>query len=183
MAGIKYGKLSQLKPAGQLKLTVKTIETITEALKRGHFANTACACAGISYSSFTEWMRRGKKEFEHLTSLAEAGTKLKKRDYSIFFYLYIGIQHAVAESQETPLKSINAAAEAGDWRAAAHFLERRFNRNWGHKTEQKVEQTGNPVSQTIIVMPENIKTVEDWNTQIAEKVKLNDTTDIDIDDE
>ena len=99
------------------KLTKATQELICEAIESGATYNDASAIAGITYSTFNDWMKQGRE-----------ATKTNK--FSKF-------SEAVALSNAKVRISMAAVirdeAKKGDWRAAESFLKRRDPENWGDK--------------------------------------------------
>lgn len=173
--------VERLARGGVMKLSELVIKQIEHSIARGHYPEAACAGAGIRYNTFKSWMISGRQDYGRITTLQEQGVKLYKKDMSMVCKLYIAVQRALYQSQDTPLRAITAAAEAGDWRAAAHFLERRFHQQWGRKSEQRIEQVGETQVQTVIVVPEKIHTADEWNDKVAEQVKLNNPHNSNID--
>lgn len=110
------------------KLNPERKERLLRALRTGAHAETACRVAGIGYSTFAEWMQRGKgihkrgggKEY---TEFAEAVTQ------------------AIAEAEMALTARVrNATAE--DWRAASWMLERRHPERWAntHRVQLEVDK-------------------------------------------
>ena len=163
--GTKGGLASQI--------STRCIDTISQALSLGHHPNFAAAGAGINYDTLARWLKKGKGDFDRLEAFGIKGIPLRDEDYSLFFELYVRVQQALFESQDAPLKAINLAAKSGDWRAAAHFLERRFPKQWGRKLESKVENTGSaPITmRTLLVVPKRVETMEEWEDAVVAEDK------------
>lgn len=94
------------------KLTPERQEKLIQAIKAGNHLNVACAYAGIDYSNFRMWMRKGEaqksgsyRDFHDAVKLAEAELEVK----------------VVANWQkEIP----------NNWKAAESFLSKRFPDRW-----------------------------------------------------
>ena len=154
------------------KLNLEMTDLICDALSRGHYPQFAAANAGISYETLKNWLKKGKSDFERLSRLDERGVPLRDEDYSLFFDLYMKVQKALFNVQDSPLQNIIAASEE-DWRAAAHFLERRFPKEWGKKEgKTAIEVNANTTTQTVIVVPEKAKSVDEWNEMVEERRRI-----------
>lgn len=105
------------------KLTPEVQERIVSAIRAGCFAETAAEYAGISASTFYEWMERGRR--------AEAG-------YKEFFE---AVQQALAEAEVVHVGRVSKAAHEGDWRASAWWLSRRCRDRWAQVVPQEPKQS------------------------------------------
>jgi len=97
------------------KLTDDVRRRITDAVLIGASRACAAGAAGIGESTFYRWLERG-----------EASSKGPFREF----------WEAVSEAEcQAELAAVRCwqAAMANDWRAAMHFLERRFPERWGPK--------------------------------------------------
>jgi len=95
------------------KLTPARVERLHDALRLGLSQQLASHHAGISPRTYRNWMKRGEE--------AQRG------EYATFF---ADSQRAVAQGVLALVEAINDAAVAGDWRAAAWLLERRFPQDY-----------------------------------------------------
>ncbi len=143
-------------------LTSSMIDIICASLSIGHSAEFCAAGAGISYASLQKYIRLGSEDYQRFESLEAAGVTVKESDYTLHFELYARFQNAIFDAQDGPLQVIRDASDRGDWRAAAYFLERRFPKHWGKKTEQKVENVNPATTTTVILVPQRVENVEDW---------------------
>ena len=98
------------------KLNDFTHNAIIEALKIGATYKDAAGAAGVDYTTFLNWMERGRN--------AKSGK---------FFEFFNESEQAQAEARLKYTKTIASAAAKGDWRAAESFLKRRDPENWGDK--------------------------------------------------
>ncbi len=99
------------------KLTPEAQAQIIKALSAGATRIDASNSAGVHYTSFLGWLKRG--------------SKAKKGEYFEFF-------NAVTAAESSVRVSLaNALAVAGktDWRAAEAYLKRRDPANWGDKIQ------------------------------------------------
>jgi len=94
------------------KLTPIVRDKLIQAIKVGSHLNAACAYAGVDYSNFRRWMRKGEKD-----------SKGQFRDFCEAI-------HASEAEIEIRLVATWQQAAANDWRAAAEFLSRRFPDRW-----------------------------------------------------
>lgn len=95
------------------KLTPERQKTLVDAIRHGHYYETACAYAGISYQTFRNWVQ--------LSEHAKNGR---------YFEFFEAITRAEAEAENRAVQLWQAAMEK-DWRAAQMFLERRRPDRWG----------------------------------------------------
>lgn len=105
------------------KLTAETSKAITDALEFGATYRDAAEAAGVWYTTFLAWMKKGEEqntgayhEFHDQVRQAEASARLK----------FTAV--------------IATSAKEGDWRAALEFLKRRDPENW--REISGVEMTG-----------------------------------------
>lgn len=99
------------------KLNAETRKKVCEAILVGATYEAASQYAGITYETFNEWMKAGN-----------AATA--PDDFSDFSE---AVTLANAQAQVTFATHIKTAATAGDWRAAAWMLERRFPKAYGQR--------------------------------------------------
>ncbi len=91
------------------KLTKQTRETICGAIREGATYKDASNIAGVSYSTFNEWMFLGRKA--------------EKRDKYLQFLEAVEEANAAVRTEMAAV--IRREAVGGDWRAAESFLKRR----------------------------------------------------------
>lgn len=99
------------------KLTPEAQDVIVRAIGAGGTRIDATAAAGVHYTTFLNWMKRGERA--------------KSGEYFEFF-------NAVTRAEaDVRLSLANAFATAGknDWRAAVDYLKRRDPANWGDKIQ------------------------------------------------
>ena len=104
-------------------LTPERQQHLVDLIAAGNYLETACACVGIHYTTLRNWMVRGEEE----------GT-------GIYFDFFNAITRAEAEAEAQAVQSI-AKAMPDDWRAGAHFLERRYADRWGRQDRMKADMT------------------------------------------
>ena len=94
------------------KFTQATIDAITQAIELGATYRRACAAAGISEETFSQWR-------QHKSGFSEA------------------IEKAEAVFVEKHLKVIQAAGTTdGTWQASAWMLERRYPSEYGKQVQE-----------------------------------------------
>ena len=124
------------------KLTPQVRERIAESIRAGAYAEQAARAAGITPSTYYDWIKRG-----------EAG----ERPFSEFSD---AVRACEAEAEVAAITVLRDAAQTGEWRAAAHYLERRHPERWGrrerHHVESRVEHADT--------------TKEDFDAQVEELV-------------
>jgi hypothetical protein len=104
------------------KLTPETIEHLTQAISLGASYELACRYAGVDYSSFRNWMRKGEQ--------ATSGP---------FFEFSQAFKRAEGAGAVRWLTTIERAAEEGAWQAAAWKLERRYPQQYARKAVEVVD--------------------------------------------
>lgn len=102
------------------KLTPEVQEKICSYIQDGNYANVACVAAGISESTFYEWIQRGKNAIE-------------KKRCNKFSEFSESIAYAFAKSEIGHVSNLVKASGNGDWRASLEWLARRANSRWGTK--------------------------------------------------
>ena len=102
-------KISKAKTGRPSKLTESRMEKLIEALRSGAYRIEACRAAGIHYNTLLAWEKKGESE--------------SSGEYVEFLE---ALRMAEAEAVITNVEVINKAAQNGDWRAAAWFLEHKY---------------------------------------------------------
>lgn len=109
------------------KLTPELQKKIGENITLGMPLKFAAEAAGISESTFYEWMNKGEHE--------------KKGQFSEFSEY---IKRCQSQAVQLHLKLITKAATEGSWQASAWILERRHPEEFGRKDklDMKAEHSG-----------------------------------------
>lgn len=114
------------------------MERVAEATRAGLSASAIADYAGIGRSTFFEWMRRGREAGEAL----DAGVSIEasERPFLDFVDEFRRVQ---ATTEVEALAVIGRAADSGNWRAAAWYLERAHPDKWGppHRRHPPPEPT------------------------------------------
>ena len=124
----KQGKIHKIVP------TKDVVDKICLLLRKGHFKKTACAAAGISYSTFKRWMQQGSERAWQSCQTQDDLDKILPYRYAVE---QVGL--AVAEAEALYLDDIRTAARNGEWRAAAWMMQKRFPKNWGDVKKLQIE--------------------------------------------
>ncbi|GEO26677.1 hypothetical protein AAC03nite_24620 [Alicyclobacillus acidoterrestris] len=98
------------------KLTPDLQKRLMSFIAAGNYVEVACAASGISTTTFYRWLEQGEK--------AKSGIYREFRD---------AYKQAEAVAEMKRVKTIQDAADLGDWRAALAYLERRYPDRWGRK--------------------------------------------------
>jgi hypothetical protein len=121
-------KAKRAGPGRPSKLTPEAMEKLIGALRAGNFRGPAAFYAGIGERTLATWMREGKER--------PAGP-------------YGALRQAVLEAERgaeiANVAHIAKAAQKGDWKAAAWWLERKANERWG-RPERKPPPATDDVS-------------------------------------
>jgi hypothetical protein len=118
------------------KLEPRRRERLCAALRGGNHYDTACAYAGIGYTTFRRWMR--------------AGAKAKSGEYRQFWQ---SVQEAVKEGERRILKLWRKQCPT-DARACRDLLARRHPEKWGSREKKEVTHKG-AVGQVVEVVVRN----------------------------
>ena len=134
------------------KLTPEIQETICNWLKLGYYQEDAAVMAGISPSTYYDWLKKGAEEDskqDEIKALGSAGSPLPaiEEDSDIeLVYIYSEFSEAVAraraEAEGAHIKNIRRAADNGTWQASAWFLERSFPKKWGKRSTLDIDAQG-----------------------------------------
>lgn len=98
-------------------------DKIIETIRRGNYYEPACKAAGIDYSTFRDWIKKGKEDQKGL-----------------FFQFSKEVQKAEAEA-ELEIVQIWKDQMPQNWQAAKEFLARRHPKSWA--SQNKVDVTSN----------------------------------------
>ena len=107
------------------KLNDARLKKVVDGITAGLPYDTACALAGIHYTTFLNWMKRGEEE--------KTGE---------FFKFFEEVKKAEAIAESVHIKNIKDAGRNGVWQADAWMLERRYPEKWGKKEQVKQEISG-----------------------------------------
>ena len=129
------------------KLTPEVQLEICNWLKLGYYQEDAAIMAGISASTYYEWMKKGELERVALeegekaltlpdTSLpaSEDGTPEIELVYP-FMEFSEAVKKARAEAEGAHIRNIRKAADNGVWQASAWFLESSHPKKWGKRSQ------------------------------------------------
>lgn len=106
------------------KLTPEVVKRLTEAIRDGNYYEAACGYAGITYTTFRNWMIKGENA--------------KSGKYREFFE---AIMQAECEAEVRMVAQWQQHMPE-DYRAIRDFLERRFPERWGRKDKVQQEISG-----------------------------------------
>jgi transposase len=114
------------RPIGRpTKLTDEIRDTIVAAIRDGNYSETAAAAAGIGKTTFYLWMVKGET----------LGGKYEQFREAV---------HAAEADAEAQALTVLLKAMPEDWRAAAWYLERKFQDRWGRKDRLDLHADGIP---------------------------------------
>ena len=121
------------------KLTPDLIQEVCNWLKLGYYQEDAATMAGISSSTFYDWMRRGAEGQKALESgdssslpATQEGDEVEV--VNMFQEFSEAVKKARAEAEGAHIRNIRKAADNGTWQASAWFLERSFPKKWGKRS-------------------------------------------------
>ena len=121
------------------KLTPQLIEDICNWLKLGYYQEDAAVMAGISTSTYYEWMKKGEEAQKALesgdsTSLPAIPEGEEGEIVDMFQEFSDAVKRARAEAEGAHIRNIRKAADNGSWQASAWWLERSFPKKWGKRS-------------------------------------------------
>lgn len=106
------------------KLTAEVTQAIASWLKLGYFVEDAARMVGIHKSTLYRWLERGREDRDAETP-------------SLYADFCDAMEKSRAEAEGIFLKSIQTAANRGQWQAAAWWLERSFDK-WSKPNQLKI---------------------------------------------
>jgi hypothetical protein len=112
------------RPGRPSKLTEETTKKLVKAIESGNYMKAACAYAGIDYTTFRLWMKKGEK--------AKSG-----RYFNFFHTIKRAEQVAEVKMVEQWQRHMPE-----NWQAIATFMERRYPDRWGRnmRVNQNIQQ-------------------------------------------
>jgi len=116
---------TQLKPAPKpRKLNDAVIETLSEYIRKGNYAQVACSLTGVSENVYYQWLKLAENDEQcGLTP-----------DQSVYIRLTQSIKKAEADAEALMVETArNAAVEKRDGYLAITVNERRHPDRWGRK--------------------------------------------------
>jgi transposase len=141
--------------ARRSKISPEIIEDISNWLKLGYYQEDAATMAGISESTYYEWIKRGEKVREEMdTKMLTAGENtndsLAVVEEVEIVDLYLEFSEAVkkarAEAEGAHIRNIRRASDNGVWQASAWWLERSFPKKWGKRSSVEIGgENGEPI--------------------------------------
>jgi len=116
------------------KLTQQVTDRFVQALKMSMTIDLAAKYAGITSSTFYNWIERGNREGE-----------------GAYFDFMETVNKAIAESALINMAIIQKAAKGGTWQASAWIMERRHKYHAKHEPEVIVQIDAKEASITQLI--------------------------------
>jgi len=111
------------------KLNNGMITALSEYIRKGNYAVTACNLVGIDEKTLWNWVQQG--EADNLLGVD-----------SLYSHLIQSIKKAEAEAEAKLVEVVRESAEIKrEWIPAITFLERRHPDRWGRKDRTRVDIT------------------------------------------
>lgn len=104
------------------------VKTLIDALKGGADITSASTFAGLNYSTVYMWVERGQRENERI----EAGLGAQETE-APYLDVWQRMRKARAEAVVRNVAQIQKAAQQGEWKAAAWWLERAVPEHYAQK--------------------------------------------------
>lgn len=134
------------------KISPNLIEDVCNWLKLGYYQEDAAVMAGISPSTFYEWMKKGDEmddiieEDKALPSpdspLPATQEAVKVEVVNMYSEFSEAVKRARAEAEGAHIRNIRRAADNGSWQASAWWLERSFPKKWGKRSAIEIGGEG-----------------------------------------
>ncbi len=106
------------------KLTAETKDKLIKAISAGNYYEASCQFAGITYSTFRNWMNEGEQATE-----------------GEYFEFFDTIRRAEAQAEIRMVQEWQKHIP-NSYQAVATFMERRYPDRWGRKYRMSLEHTG-----------------------------------------
>ena len=110
--------------ARKTKLTPSVQEKICEALRRGHYMNTAAPYGGVSARTAQSWLARGHEEEKRI----QRGEKANRKE-TIYLNFMIATEEATSHPVDVALRTLEHELENNP-KTAKWFLTHRLSGNW-----------------------------------------------------
>ena len=148
------------------KLTPEVQEKILTSIRAGNYTEVAAAYAGISKTTYYQWIRRGEaRAAEIQAAIVEAeknGTEptyIDDPESDMYLDFLNAVEQASAESEVHDMTLIGIAA-ARNWRAAAWRLEHKYPSRYGRQVLEVSGTDGAPLIPSvgrvvILELPDN----------------------------
>lgn len=133
------------------RLTPQVTRDIAQHVRHGNYLETAAAAVGVHKNTLHTWLRRGRQAIERAWPIKDA-------EYAAF---HRAVHEAMAESEVRTLDRLTQAG-AGDWRAHAWRLERRFPDRWGRRQRVEVEGNQDKPVRYVVEAPPKLADPEAW---------------------
>lgn len=108
-----------VKAGRKLTLDPRRSKKILKAISHGLTLKRAALCAGVTYSTLSRWLRKGRRDDRNGTS-------------SVFRSFYLEVRKADAAAEDAQAAMILKTAKKV-WTAAAWWLERKYPERWGRR--------------------------------------------------
>ena len=110
-------------------LTDEKLETIVDLLRRGNYLSSAAKYTGLSPYTLNEWKNKGR-------ALLESDKELDDTEH-LYVRFYQEVEKARSEAEIRAVEVIRNAMP-NNWQAAAWYLERTNNPEWGRTVKTEV---------------------------------------------
>jgi hypothetical protein len=113
------------------KLNPEVIAKMAESVRGGNYPEVAAVAAGITATTYHNWMKRGRDLAERLSKSGDGPETLSESERPYLEFVE-SINAASAECETNLVAVIVEAAERGE-KGALEFLSRRFPRRWAKR--------------------------------------------------
>jgi hypothetical protein len=149
----------------KLKLTDDLQDDICRHIESGQFQGIAAQLAGVHEATFWRWMTEGEDQTDESGRVVKAANS-RKREFRE------AVTRARVRAEAAAALTIRLAAQNGDWKAAAFWLERVVHDRWGRKTKHELSGKGDGPIQTQ-QLPADLSGLSDQDLETLERIYRN----------
>jgi hypothetical protein len=147
------------------KLTEALQDDICRHIESGQFQGIAAQLAGVHEATFWRWMAEGEDTVDERGTVLKAATP-RKREFRE------AVTRAKVRAEAAMALTVRLAAQNGDWKAAAFWLERVQHERWGRKTKTELTGKGDGPIQTQ-QLPADLSGLSDADLDTLERIYAN----------
>ncbi len=132
-------------------------DQIVTSIKRGNYASTAAAAAGINQSTLLDWLRVGRRKL-NLLEAGDVGVGDLTGMEAAAVVFSGAVAQAVSYAEEKMLETIDNLAEKGSAQAAIWRMQNRFSGRWGPRARPDVTAEETEETETVEAVATDTRT-------------------------
>lgn len=157
------------------KLSNELIKNIVELADRGWSSEAICTKLVINPNTFSNWAKWGREVLEEededenlaIRNIREGASRRDKQFLILCVKLVCRVQEAVG-NQIGAVEEVAYEGALNSSKDAMNWLGIRAPKTWGKKSEVNMTLETRPIKQIVIHAGDNIRQIEDGNTEEAE---------------